>query len=280
MFTSLWFEGPDRDSRCKGDTPSSSCHRSKKWGSCPLLEVEGNGAQCLNIGCALKVNDRITISNTEILQCHTFTTCIVCVVIPPGYSIGDLCSPPESFQILNGIGLGNSYHNIADPDSQAYSGGSAIGPNPTRATSPVPNDTQIGTPSLDEEHIRQVGDVQDGQISATLPWPVKNHEDSGPKNSNSSNQHPIAPTQKKERPTVKPSCKNVLHQNMFIGCLLILSKMLKCLMFQAKLYLDANRHPMVEPPFRKILLKVVAVPSQAMMIWRLILTELTLVNHS
>ena len=171
-----------------------------------LLEVEGNGAQCLNIGCAFKVNDRITISNTEILQCHTFTKCIVCVVIPPGYSIGDLCYPPESFQILSGIGLGNSYQDVADPDSQAYSGGSADGPNPTRATSPVPEDNQIGTPSLDEEPIRQVGDVQDSQISATLPWPVKNLEDTVPKNS--SNQHPIAPTQKKERPTVKPSCKD------------------------------------------------------------------------
>ena len=34
-----------------------------------LLEVEGNGAQCLNIACAFKVNGRITISNAEILQC-------------------------------------------------------------------------------------------------------------------------------------------------------------------------------------------------------------------
>ncbi len=44
-----------------------------------ILEVEGNGAQCLNIGCAFKIHDRTTISNTEILQCHTFTKCIVCV---------------------------------------------------------------------------------------------------------------------------------------------------------------------------------------------------------
>ncbi len=57
--------------------------------------------------------------------------------------------------ILNGIGLGNTFQNIADPDSQAYSGSSAIGPNPTRTTSPVPTDAQVG--------------VQDGQISPTLP---------------------------------------------------------------------------------------------------------------
>ena len=126
------------------------------------------------------------------------------VVIPPNFSIGDLCSPPESFQILNCIGLGSAAQNTADPDSPAYSGVSAIEPNPTRDTLPVPNDTQIGTPSLDGEHIRQAGDVQDGQISPTLPWPVKTLEDTGPKNR--SNQHPIAPTQKKERPTVKPIC--------------------------------------------------------------------------
>ena len=48
-----------------------------------LLEVEGNGAQCLNIGCAYKINGRITISNAEILQCHTFTKCVVCIVVPP-----------------------------------------------------------------------------------------------------------------------------------------------------------------------------------------------------
>ncbi len=45
-----------------------------------VLEVEGNGAQCLNIGCAFRINDRITISNTEILQCNTFTKCIVCIL--------------------------------------------------------------------------------------------------------------------------------------------------------------------------------------------------------
>ena len=44
---------------------------------------------------AFKINGRVAISNAEILQCHTFTKCTVCVVVPPGYAIGDLCSPPE-----------------------------------------------------------------------------------------------------------------------------------------------------------------------------------------
>ena len=56
-----------------------------------ILEVEGNGAQCLNIGCAFKIHDRTTISNTEILQCHTFTKCIVCVWLSP------LVIPLETF---------------------------------------------------------------------------------------------------------------------------------------------------------------------------------------
>ena len=50
-----------------------------------LLEVEGDGVQCLNVGCVLKINGRLTISNAEILQCHTFTKCLLCTVIPPGY---------------------------------------------------------------------------------------------------------------------------------------------------------------------------------------------------
>ena len=33
-----------------------------------ILEVEGDGAQCLNVGCVLKVNERVTISSAEILQ--------------------------------------------------------------------------------------------------------------------------------------------------------------------------------------------------------------------
>ena len=67
-----------------------------------LLEVEGNDAQCLNIGCAFKINGRIAISNAEILQCHTFTKCIICVVVLPGYAIGDLCPPPRK---LSGASL-------------------------------------------------------------------------------------------------------------------------------------------------------------------------------
>ena len=58
-----------------------------------ILEVEGDGAQCLNVGCVIKANERLTISNAEILQCHTFTKCLLCTVVPPGFTIGDLCTP-------------------------------------------------------------------------------------------------------------------------------------------------------------------------------------------
>ena len=151
-----------------------------------------------------KINGRITISNAEILQCHTFTKCVVCIVVPPDYSIGDLCSPPESYQIQSCIGLGNIIRNTADPDPQAYSGVSAIGPNPTREASLASGSTQAGASNPDEGHI-QAGDFQDGRISPTLTWPTKLPDDTAPVSR--TNQHPIAPTKKKERPTARPSCK-------------------------------------------------------------------------
>ena len=68
-----------------------------------ILEVEGDGAQCLNVGCVIKVNERL--SNAEILQCHTFTKCMLCTVVPPGFTIDDLCTPPASYQV-------HSFHSL------------------------------------------------------------------------------------------------------------------------------------------------------------------------
>ncbi len=62
-----------------------------------LLEVEGSGSQCMNSGCFHRTNDRYTISNTELLQRHTFTKCIVCAIVAQGFAIADLCSPAESY---------------------------------------------------------------------------------------------------------------------------------------------------------------------------------------
>ena len=68
-----------------------------------IIEVEGSGPQCLNIGCFHKLFDRRTISNSELLQCHTFTKCIVCAIVAQGYTIQDLCSPAESFGVIDRI---------------------------------------------------------------------------------------------------------------------------------------------------------------------------------
>ena len=167
-----------------------------------LLEVEGNGAQCLNVGCAFKINGRITISNAEILQCHTFTKCIVCAVVPPGYAIDDLCSPPESYQVHSCFGLGDITSDHVGIDSQAAS---AIDPNPTREPSAVTSNGQIVTPDPAAEQIQQEVRSPSERVSPTLPWSAKPH-DTTVLNIRS-NQHPIAPTKKKERPTAKPSCK-------------------------------------------------------------------------
>ena len=98
-----------------------------------VLEVEGGGVQCLNVGCVLKINGQLTISNAEILQCHTFTRCLLCTVVPPGFTIGDLCTPPESYQVhsCHSLGVITNEKDLSS-NSQAYSGGSAIEPNLTR----------------------------------------------------------------------------------------------------------------------------------------------------
>ena len=138
-----------------------------------LLEVEGNDAQCLNIGCAFKINGRVAISNAEILQCHTFTKCVICVVVPPAYAIGDLCSPPESYRVHGCFGLGDVSGDHAGIDSQAYSGASAVDPNPTRELSASTSNGQIRPPDPAVEQAQQEVRSPGEQVTPTLPWSAK-----------------------------------------------------------------------------------------------------------
>ena len=161
-----------------------------------ILEVEGDGAQCLNVVCVLKVNERITISSAEILQCHTFTKCLLCTVVPPGFTIGDLCTPRESYQGHSHFSLGESVEmSRQGGSSQAYTGASAIEPNPTREQSIVSqNDSGIER-STSEQNL-QADKSANEQLTPTLSWTAKPID-----------QQPIAPSKKKERPSVRPSSK-------------------------------------------------------------------------
>ena len=108
----------------------------------------------MNIGCVYKVNDRTTISNTEILQCHTFTKCIVCTIIFAGYSIWDFCSPPESFQVRSCTGIGSIDLDDAEQKQQMYSGCTSLGPNLTKED--IASGTAPESPTL-EADTRKLG---------------------------------------------------------------------------------------------------------------------------
>ena len=159
-----------------------------------LLEVEGDGAQCLNVGCVFKINGRLTISNAEILQCHTFTKCLLCTVVPPGYTIGDLCTPPESYQVHGYFSLGEiTKEKHPGFSSQVYSGVSAIDPNVTREQSVAIVNTG-GSPDSAPEQIQQIQQEMRGpkeQLSPTLPWSTKPTDAIVPLGRN--NQQPIVP---------------------------------------------------------------------------------------
>ena len=94
-----------------------------------ILEVEGDGAQCLNVGCVIRANEKLTISNAEILQCHTFTKCFLFTIAPPGFTVSDLCTPPESYKIhsFHSLGIVINREDIGTT-SQAYAIGAAAGP--------------------------------------------------------------------------------------------------------------------------------------------------------
>ncbi len=170
-----------------------------------ILEVEGDGAQCLNVGCVIKVNERLTISNAEILQCHTFTKCMLCTVVPPGFTIDDLCTPPESYQVhsFHSLGIVANKKDLSNT-SQAYSGGSAVGPTLTEAKSNMVGNTN-STPISAARHMQRGEGTCDEQVSATLPWTSRSSERVLTPEHNG--QQPIIPTKKKGLVSIKPSCK-------------------------------------------------------------------------
>ena len=168
-----------------------------------ILEVEGDGAQCLNVGCVIKVNERLTISNAEILQCHT--KCLLCTVVPPGFTIDDLCTPPESYQVHSFHSLGIvANKNDLNNTSQAYSGGSAVGPTHTEAKGNIVGTTN-SMPISAAGHMQRGEGACDDQVSATLPWTSRSTERTLTPEHNG--QQPIIPTRKKGLVSIKPSSK-------------------------------------------------------------------------
>ena len=46
-------------------------------------------------------------SPVQKFQCHTFTKCLLCTVVPPRFTIDDLCTRPESHQAHSYFSLGD-----------------------------------------------------------------------------------------------------------------------------------------------------------------------------
>ena len=116
--------------------------------------------------------------------------------MPPGFTIGDLCTPRESYHVHSYFSLGgNSEKNRHDGSSQAYTGVSAIEPNPTREQSDV-SENVSGMHCSASEQNQQAGKSSNEQLTPTLPWTTKPID-----------QQPIAPSRKKERPSVRPSSR-------------------------------------------------------------------------
>ena len=170
-----------------------------------ILEVEGDGARCLNVGCVIKANERLTISNAEILQCHTFTKCLLCTVVPPGFTIGDLCTPPESYRVhsFHSLGIVANKHDLSNA-SQAYAVGSAAGPTLAEDKSNIVGTTN-SIPTSAVGHKRPGEGAGDEQVTTTLSWTSKSAEEILTPEHNG--QQPIVPTQKKGLASIKPSSK-------------------------------------------------------------------------
>ena len=138
-----------------------------------ILEVEGDGVQCLNVGCVIKANERLTISNAEILQCHTFTKCILVVVVPPGFTVSDLCTPPESYRVCSFHSLGAAINkDCTGTTSQAYAVGAALGPVISEEKNNA-IEAADGIPTSAEVRKQPREDNIDEQVSTTLAWASK-----------------------------------------------------------------------------------------------------------
>ena len=170
-----------------------------------ILEVEGDGVQCLNVGCVIKANERLTISNAEILQCHTFTKCILIMVVPPGFTVSDLCTPPESYRVCSFHSLGAAINKDGTgTTSQAYAVGAALGPVISEEKNNV-IETADGIPTSAEVRKQPREDDIDEQVSTTLAWTSKSTQKMLSREQNG--QQPIVPTQKKGLTNVRPSRK-------------------------------------------------------------------------
>ena len=169
-----------------------------------ILEVEGDGVQCLNVGCVIRANERLTISNAEILQCHTFTKCFLFTIVPPGFTVSDFCTSPESYRVHSFHSLGTVINkDDLGTASQAYAVGSAAGPVLAEDKSNVVG-TADNIPTSVEVRKQPGEDATDEQVT-TLAWTSRSAEKMLTPEHNG--QQPIVPTRKKGLANVRPSSK-------------------------------------------------------------------------
>ncbi len=107
-----------------------------------------------------------------------------------GMQLG-ICAPPESYPVHSCIGLGDVSSDHAGIDSQAYSGATAVDPNPTRELSAGTSNGQIRTPDPAVEQTQQEVRSPREQVTPTLPWSAKPLDITA--SASRSDQHPILP---------------------------------------------------------------------------------------
>ena len=236
-----------------------------------ILEVEGDGLQCLNVGCVIRANERLTISNAEILQCHTFTKCFLLTIVPPGFTVSDLCTPPESYRVHSFHSLG-TFANKDDlgTASQAYAVGSAAGPALAEE-----KDNVVGTadsiPTSVEVRKQPAEDVTDEQVTTTLAWTSRSTEKMLSPEQNG--QQPIVPT-RRDLPTLDPVAKKEQVLPVKKSPKLRMTRMWKWrILTLAKNHILLQVSPSM-PPILTIQLKVMAATNKEMTAWKLTQKEL------
>ena len=65
-----------------------------------ILSVNGSNSHSFNVGCFLRVHDKPVVSNSELLQCHTFTSCMLCIVVPKFFIIQEVVSLTECYEVV------------------------------------------------------------------------------------------------------------------------------------------------------------------------------------
>ena len=86
-----------------------------------ILSVNGSNSHSFNVGCFLRVHDKPVVSNSELLQCHTFTSCMLCIVVPNFFIIQEVVSLTECYEVSS----------LAQIPSQ--NANTALGRNPTQS---------------------------------------------------------------------------------------------------------------------------------------------------